>query len=83
MDFGTVILSLHHSSGSFAGDKWGETDTRFAYCAIQALALLGQLDKLDTEKTVGFFMRCKNFDGGFGATEGAESHAAQGGRSSD
>lgn len=74
-----VILSLRDpETGAFAGDEWGEIDTRFAYCAVACLALLGRLDKLDADKTVEWLSRCKNFDGGFGMVEGAESHAAQG-----
>ena len=60
------------------GDRWGETDTRFLYCAVSTLAHLGALDRLDRERTTSWIMRCANFDGGFGLTEGAESHAAQG-----
>ena len=45
-----VILSLQQPSGVFAGDEFGEIDTRFSYIAVQALSLLGQLDKLDVEK---------------------------------
>jgi len=77
-DIIAVILSLQQPSGVFAGDQWGETDTRFLYCAVSALSLLGRLNELDVEKTVGYIKRCRNFDGGFGAVEGAESHAAQG-----
>lgn len=62
----------------FAGDKYGELDTRFLYCAVNALSLLGRLHELDTEKTVDYIRLCRNFDGGFGAVIGAESHAAQG-----
>ncbi|KAG8745254.1 hypothetical protein FRC10_008427 [Ceratobasidium sp. 414] len=72
------ILSLQALDGSFAGDRWGEIDTRFTYCATSALSLLGELPKLDVEKTLGHIRKCKNFDGGFGGYEGAESHAAQG-----
>jgi geranylgeranyl transferase type-2 subunit beta len=36
------------------------------------------LDDLDKEKTVRFIEECRNFDGGFGMVEGAESHAAYG-----
>ena len=73
------ILSLQDSeTGSFAGDEWGEIDTRFTYCAVACLSLLGRLDALDSEKTVNWLSKCKNFDGGFGMVEGAESHAAQG-----
>lgn len=73
-----VILSLQQPSGVFAGDSFGETDTRFLYCAVNALSLLGHLSDLDVEKTVSYIRKCRNFDGGFGAREGAESHAGQG-----
>jgi geranylgeranyl transferase type-2 subunit beta len=29
--------------GSFAGDEWGEIDTRFSYCALSTLAIMGKL----------------------------------------
>jgi len=73
-----VVLQLQRPNGSFQGDRWGETDTRFLYCAVSALAHLGALDELNHEKTIGWVLRCANMDGGFGLTEGAESHAAQG-----
>ncbi|KAF9523298.1 rab geranylgeranyltransferase [Crepidotus variabilis] len=72
------ILSLQQPSGVFAGDAFGETDTRFLYCAVNALSLLGKLDLLDREKVVEYLQRCRNYDGGFGSVAGAESHAAQG-----
>ncbi|CAL1702860.1 unnamed protein product [Somion occarium] len=71
------ILSLQQPSGVFAGDQFGEIDTRFLYSAVNALSLLDQLHQLDVEKTVSYIKQCKNFDGGFGAVIGAESHAAQ------
>lgn len=71
------ILSLQHPSGVFAGDTFGELDTRFLYCAVSALSLLGALDQLDRDKTVAYLVQCRNFDGGFGSVAGAESHAAQ------
>ena len=37
------IVHLQQEDGSFAGDKWGEIDTRFTYCAVSALSLLGHL----------------------------------------
>ncbi|KAG8967020.1 hypothetical protein FRC03_010867 [Tulasnella sp. 419] len=73
----SFILGLQNPNGSFSGDRFGETDTRFGYCAVSALSQVGQLDKLDVDKTVGYIRKCRNFDGGFGASEGAESHAAQ------
>jgi geranylgeranyl transferase type-2 subunit beta len=33
---------------------------------------------LDKEKAVSYIERCRNYDGGFGSSVGAESHAAQG-----
>ncbi|KAG9126091.1 hypothetical protein FRC07_004934 [Ceratobasidium sp. 392] len=71
------ILSLQALDGSFAGDRWGEIDTRFTYCATSALSLLGELPKLDVERTLGYIRKCRRFYGAFGASEGAESHATQ------
>ncbi|KAL5501171.1 BET2 [Sanghuangporus vaninii] len=77
------ITSLQLPSGAFAGDRFGETDTRFLYCSISALSLLGQLSTLDRDgkdgrtRAVEHIMQCKNFDGGFGISPGAESHAGQ------
>jgi geranylgeranyl transferase type-2 subunit beta len=53
---------------------------QFLYCAINMLSLLDHLSDLDIEKTVSYIQQCRNFDGGFGAGIGAESHAAQGER---
>ena len=64
------MLSLQRPDGAFMGDRWGETDTRFLYCAVSTLAHLGALDRLDRERTTSWIMRCANFDGGFGLTEG-------------
>jgi len=71
------ILSLQQPSGVFAGDHWGETDTRFLYCAVNALSLLGRLDEMNKDKAVEYIESCRNYDGGFGSSVGAESHAAQ------
>lgn len=76
-DTHAVVLSLQLPEGAFQGDQWGETDTRFLYCGVSALAHLGALGRLDTERTTAWVLRCANYDGGFGSTEGAESHAAQ------
>ena len=38
------VASLQRPDGSFAGDKWGEVDTRFSYCALSSLAILGRRD---------------------------------------
>ncbi|KAI8818925.1 type II protein geranylgeranyltransferase beta subunit [Fimicolochytrium jonesii] len=74
----SYILTLHDPVvGSFTGDEWGETDTRFSYCAISALSLMGRLDAVDGDKVAEFIDRCRNFDGGYGTVPGAESHAGQ------
>ena len=70
------IASLQNPDGSFKGDHAGEVDTRFSYCAVSALSLLGKLDLIDREKATEFILKCKNIDGAFGGMPGAESHAA-------
>ncbi|KAG9286586.1 hypothetical protein G9A89_005354 [Geosiphon pyriformis] len=64
-------------TGAFSGDEWGEIDTRFSYSALSCLSLLKRLDAIDVPKAIEFIISCKNFDGGFGSTPGAESHAGQ------
>ncbi|KAF3857950.1 hypothetical protein F7725_011151 [Dissostichus mawsoni] len=82
------IKGLQQEDGSFAGDKWGEIDTRFSFCAVATLALLvhdslsslpskGKMDKINVDKAVEFILSCMNFDGGFGCRPGSESHAGQ------
>ena len=34
------ICNLQQEDGSFAGDDWGEVDTRFSFCAVATLSLL-------------------------------------------
>ena len=72
------IASLQNSTaGSFAGDEWGETDTRFLFGAFNALSLLDLLSLIDVPKAVAHIQACANFDGGYGVSPGAESHAGQ------
>jgi len=75
----TYVASLQQPDGSFAGDEWGEIDTRFSYCALSSLSLLGKLEDglVDVDKATDYVGRCRNFDGGFGCIPGAESHAGQ------
>eukprot|EP00158_Paraphelidium_tribonemae_P004016 Partr_v1_DN26525_c2_g1_i4_m3669 putative beta' subunit len=73
----TYISGLQKADGSFAGDEWGEIDTRFSYCALSCLSILGRLDAVDVGKAASFICACQNFDGGFGSVPGAESHAGQ------
>ncbi|KAA0198235.1 Rab geranylgeranyltransferase beta subunit [Fasciolopsis buskii] len=77
------ILKLQQSDGSFCGDEWGEIDTRFTFCALASLSLLGRLDEcvqsghLNAEECASYLERCQNLDGGFGTQPGSESHAGQ------
>ncbi|KAI9715760.1 MAG: hypothetical protein M1812_005758 [Candelaria pacifica] len=75
---GKFIASLQDpSTGTFAGDEWGETDTRFLYGALNALSLLNLLSLVDLPKAIDHIQACANFDGGYGVSPGAESHAGQ------
>lgn len=60
------------------GDLFGDVDSRFTYCAVASLSLLNSLEKALPEpaksKTISFLNSCRNFDGGFGAVFGSESH---------
>ena len=56
------------------GDSFGEIDTRFTYCAVASLSLLNRLSSLNVTLTISYLNLCKNFDGGFGAVPGSESH---------
>jgi len=77
----TYVASLQLSDGSVQGDKWGEVDTRFSYCALSALSILSLLRSpavnFDVDKACEYVGSCRNFDGGFGCVPGAESHAGQ------
>ncbi|PNS17815.1 hypothetical protein CAC42_3210 [Sphaceloma murrayae] len=65
------------TTGTFAGDEWGETDTRFLYAAFNALSLMGHLNDVNVERAVDHIKSCENVDGAFGTTPGAESHSGQ------
>lgn len=53
----SYVVGLQQADGSFAGDKWGEIDTRFSYCAISILSILGKLDQIDLPKAIEFVAR--------------------------
>ena len=75
---GSDIADLQNrDDGSFAGDEWGETDTRFLYGALNALSLMKLTSMIDLPKAVAHVQACANFDGGYGIGPGAESHAGQ------
>ncbi|KAI1485461.1 terpenoid cyclases/protein prenyltransferase alpha-alpha toroid [Biscogniauxia mediterranea] len=75
---GKFIADLQdRETGTFSGDEWGEEDTRFLYGAFNALSLLGMMHLIDVDKAVNHIVACANFDGGYGVSPGAESHAGQ------
>ncbi len=69
------VAALQNQDGSFAGDEWGEIDTRFTYCALACLRILGFESLVNFESATEFCLKCANFDGAFGCIPGAESHA--------
>jgi geranylgeranyl transferase type-2 subunit beta len=73
------IVSLQNKdTGAFSGSTiYAEYDTRFIYCAFQALSLLSALDRVDVPLATTYIHKCRNFDGGFGLAPHAESHAGQ------
>uniref|UniRef100_A0A1I8GU88 Geranylgeranyl transferase type-2 subunit beta n=2 Tax=Macrostomum lignano TaxID=282301 RepID=A0A1I8GU88_9PLAT len=84
LDAGAIagfVRGLQRPDGSFQGDRWGEVDTRFSFCALAALFLLGLGDRLDDlvdARAAGdFVLTCANWDGGFGTRPGSESHSGQ------
>jgi geranylgeranyl transferase type-2 subunit beta len=72
-----IAALQNRESGTFAGDEWGETDTRFLYGAFNALSLLNLMSLIDVPKAVAHVQTCSNFDGGYGVDPQAESHAGQ------
>lgn len=34
------VAGLQQPDGSFFGDRWGEVDTRFSFCAVAILSLI-------------------------------------------
>ncbi|KAF2266384.1 type-2 protein geranylgeranyltransferase subunit beta [Lojkania enalia] len=75
---GQFIADLQDpETGTFAGDEWGEQDTRFLYGALNALSLMGLLHLVNVDKAVAYIQSCANFDGGYGTSPGAESHSGQ------
>ena len=82
------VAGLQQEDGSFCGDETGEVDTRFIYAALACLRILGRLrspsssslpssSSIRVDAAVEYIARCQNFDGGYGATPGNESHAGQ------
>lgn len=53
------VAALQQPDGSFSGDKWGEIDTRFSYCALSSLAILNKLNDglINLDKAVDFIAR--------------------------
>lgn len=73
------ILLLQNPDGSFRGDRHGEVDSRYSYCALLACRLMKKdLPVEVTRRAAAFVVTCQNVDGGFGCRPGSESHAGQG-----
>jgi geranylgeranyl transferase type-2 subunit beta len=55
----SYVNSLQLPDGSFMGDKWGEIDTRFSYCALSILSIIGELNSgaIDLNKAVEYVGR--------------------------
>ncbi|CDJ34500.1 LOW QUALITY PROTEIN: geranylgeranyl transferase type II beta subunit, putative [Eimeria mitis] len=70
------VRSLQLPSGGFMADEWGEADSRFVYCGVACLWLLGELRAAEAGAAVRFVQQLMNEDGGFGWVPGGESHAA-------
>mgnify|MGYP003386919940 CR=1 FL=1 len=53
------ISTLQQKDGSFFGDQWGEVDTRFSYCSVSSLSLIGLLqgNYIDIDKAAGFIAK--------------------------
>ena len=79
------LAGLQQPNGTFAGDEWRESDTRFLYGAFNALSLLGQMPYqqpdqpplVDVPAAIAHIRASQNFDGGFGVSPGAETHSGQ------
>ncbi|CAH8568347.1 unnamed protein product [Schistosoma curassoni] len=73
------VSKLQQPDGSFAGDIWGEIDTRFSFCAVATLHIVGMLSEntIDIEACASYLEKCQNLDGCFGTRPGSESHAGQ------
>ena len=78
-DLGNAVIAelQDRDTGTFAGDEWGEKDTRFLFGALNALSLLHLMEVIDLPKAIAHVQTCANFDGGYGVSPGAESHAGQ------
>ncbi|KAH9253910.1 hypothetical protein BASA81_008034 [Batrachochytrium salamandrivorans] len=69
------VHSLQLENGSFQGDEWGEVDTRFTFCAVVTLAVLGS-NLPHKQQTIEYILSTRNeLDGGFGCNADVESHA--------
>lgn len=75
---GKYIKNLQNPDGSFKAAEYAESDSRFSYCAVAILKLVGKLtdEYVNLPKATEYVLACQNFDGGFGSIPGAESHGA-------
>ena len=69
------VESLQNENGSFRGypdESKTESDTRYGFCAVATLRLIGRLEnsQIDVVKAAEHVLECQNFDGGFGVRIG-------------
>jgi protein farnesyltransferase subunit beta len=68
------LYSMKNDNGSFKMTKFGESDTRSAYCALVAATLMGVLTEELVENTAEWVASCVGVEGGIGAEPGNEAH---------
>jgi len=57
------VASLQQPNGAFFGDKWGEIDVRFSFCAVAVLVLINRINVVDISAAINFVLACHNPDG--------------------
>jgi geranylgeranyl transferase type-1 subunit beta len=68
----TGLKALQRPSGAFRAtlSESGEADVRFLYCACAISAVLGDWAGVDTERAVGYVLRCITYEGGIAVMPG-------------
>lgn len=73
----SFVADLQRPDGSFVGDSFSDDDTRYSYCALSCLALLGELERADLDAAARHIYSCLTPEGAFGMRPGTEAHAGQ------
>eukprot|EP00055_Hartaetosiga_balthica_P014549 m.80346 g.80346 ORF g.80346 m.80346 type:complete len:246 (-) comp8620_c0_seq20:1647-2384(-) len=75
-----LLQRINATTGEIYGDAFCMPDTRFSYCVLAGLHLLGALERVDEslrDRIAAHLLCCQGDDGGFGMTPFAESHGGQ------